>query len=129
MRSPRVSTAQLVTVATEGAARVRARDRAVAQAAVAALPAADRALLAKHGIRVALVPGASLGAGMLGATKVVRAANGRLVPTHIRVAASGAGRGVESLREVIQHEVGHAVSVLRAQDRSEDAAAAYAKRF
>jgi hypothetical protein len=106
---------------------VRARERAVAAAAIAALPKSDRALLAQHGLHVELVPHASLGPGLLGATTVVRTTAGALVPTKIRVASRVHGAGVESLREVVQHEIGHAISVLRAQDGSEDAAEAYAR--
>jgi hypothetical protein len=107
---------------------VNAAQREVAAAAIARLPAADRALLARHGLRVQLVGARSLEDGMLGATTVVRGDDGRLRPTAIRVAARIHGRGVESLAEVVQHEIGHAVSVLREQDRSEDAATAYARR-
>jgi hypothetical protein len=39
------------------------------------------------------------------------------------------GVGANALAEVVQHELGHAISVLREQDRSEDAAAAYARRW
>ncbi len=109
---PRVSGAQLRT----------------AQKAVASLPKADRALLARHGLRVTLVPTKSLEDGMLGATSIVRAKDGRWVPTQIRIASRISGRGAESLAEVVQHEVGHALSVLRDQDRSEDAAHAYARK-
>ncbi len=107
---------------------VTVAQRDVASKAIAALPKADRALLAQHGLRVQLVGAKSLEDGMLGATAVVRGDDGRLRPTGIRVASRIDGVGVESLREVVQHEIGHAVSVLRQQDRSEDAAAAYARR-
>lgn len=100
-----------------------------AQRAVAQLPAADRALLAKHGLRVQLVAARSLEDGMLGATSIVRTADGSWTPTSIRVASRITGRGAESLAEVVQHEVGHALAVLREQDRSEDAAHAYARRW
>ena len=102
--------------------------RTVVRAAIARLPAADRVLLAKHGLQVHLVGTKSLEDGMLGATTVVRDDDGRLRPTAIRVASRVHGTGVESLAEVVQHEVGHAISVLRAQDRTEDAAARYARR-
>lgn len=98
------------------------------RAAIAKLPAADRALLARHGLRVQLVPKASLEDGMWGATSIERAKDGRWTPTEIRVASRIKGTGVESLAEVVQHEIGHAISVLRDQDRSEDAAGAYARR-
>ncbi|MBC7460431.1 MAG: hypothetical protein H7287_03625 [Thermoleophilia bacterium] len=103
-----------------------ARELATARAAIAALPLADRALLARHGLRVELVPRQSLGQGMLGATLITRGADDRLAPTSIRIASRATGPGPEALREVVQHEIGHAISVLRRQDRSEDAAAQYA---
>lgn len=65
---------------------------------------------------------------MLGATTVVRNARGALVPTKIRVASGARGVGAESLAEIVQHEVGHAISVLRRQDDSERAATAYARQ-
>ena len=99
-----------------------------ANRAVASLPKADRALLARHGLKVTLVPTKSLEDGMLGATSIVRGRDGRWTPTEIRVASRISGRGAESLAEVVQHEVGHALAVLRDQDRSEDAAHAYARR-
>lgn len=112
-----------------GGAKVRASELAEARAAIAKLPAADRALLARHGLRVELVASKALEDGMLGATSIVRGATGRWQPTQIRVAARLEGRGADSLAEVVQHEVGHALSVLRGQDRSEDAAQAYARRW
>lgn len=99
----------------------------VAARTLRALPKADRQLLAHHGIRIELVGSSSLGDGMLGATSIVRESSGRWVPTRIRIAAKVEGRGPESLSEVIQHEIGHAVSVLREQDRSEDAARRFAR--
>ncbi len=108
--------------------RVSGSQLRIANQAVAALPKADRALLAKLGLRVTLVPTKSLEDGMLGATSIVRGRDGRWVPTEIRVASRIHGKGAESLAEVVQHEVGHALSVLRDQDRSEDAAHAYARK-
>jgi hypothetical protein len=108
---------------------VRAGELRAVRAAIAKLPAADRALLTRHGLRVQLVPTASLEDGMWGATSIERAASGRWTPTEIRVASRIRGTGVESLAEVVQHEIGHAISVLRSQDRSEDAAGRYARRW
>lgn len=110
-------------------ASVRPDELRVARAAVAKLPAADRALLARLGLRVQLVPSRGLEDGMLGATSIVRGRDGRWSPTAIRVASRIEGRGPGSLGEVVQHEVGHALAVLRRQDRSEDAAHAYARRW
>lgn len=126
------SAARLVGVAPAARARrstVRTSELGAARAAVAKLPAADRALLARHGLRVQLVPTRALEDGMLGATSIVRGRDGRWSPTAIRVASRLDGRGAESLAEVVQHEVGHALAVLRRQDRSEDAAHAYARRW
>ncbi|MCB0877522.1 MAG: hypothetical protein KDC46_00875 [Thermoleophilia bacterium] len=117
----------LVVARSTGTQRVSASQLTTARVAVSKLPAADRALLARHGLRVELVPATALEDGMLGATSIVRDADGRWAPTTIRVASRIHGRGVESLAEVVQHEVGHAISVLRSQDRSEDAAGAYAR--
>lgn len=128
LRNP-ASAATLVAARARGSARVHQRELAAARAAVARLPAADRALLARHGIRIQLVAASSLEDGMLGATRIARGANERWMPTQIRVASRLTGRGAESLAEVVQHEVGHAISVLRRQDRSEDAAERYARRW
>jgi hypothetical protein len=116
----------LTRVGHDPDAKVRASELATVQAAIAKLPAADRQLLARHHLHVELVPHQSLGDGMLGATNIVRDRAGLLVPTSIRVASRAHGRGPDALAEVAQHEIGHAVAVLRSQDRSEDAAAQYA---
>lgn len=135
MRASRTaSPARLVApsaTSTRGGRRasVRSTELRAARAAVAKLPAADRALLARLGLRVQLVPTRGLEDGMLGATSIVRGRDGRWSPTAIRVASRIDGRGAESLGEVVQHEVGHALAVLRRQDRSEDAAHAYARRW
>jgi hypothetical protein len=107
--------------------------RAELQAAVAALrqlPAADIELIAKAGIQIHLVPTQGLEDNLLGATTIVQDhTGGRWRPTVIRIAARANLPGSESLPEIVQHEFGHAVSVIRNQDRSEDAAIAYAKRY
>lgn len=121
------SARQLVTTGASGRARVSAGEQRRARAAIAMLPAADRALLARHGLRVELVPTKALEDGMLGATSIERDSEGRWAPTSIRVASRITGKGAESLGEVIQHEIGHALAVLREQDRSEDAAHDYAR--
>ncbi len=118
----------MVTPQRAAGASVTAKELRTARAAVAKLPKADRALLVRHGLQVRLVPNASLEDGMLGATSIERARDGRWKPTEIRVASRIAGKGAESLAEVVQHEIGHALAVLRGQDRSEDAAHAYARR-
>jgi hypothetical protein len=114
---------------TAGAAGhgVRASELATARAAIAKLPKADRALLAQHHLHVELVGTKSLEDAMWGATSVERDDAGKLIPTRIRVASHIHGVGANALGEVVQHELGHAISVLREQDRSEDAAEAYAR--
>lgn len=119
----------LVATGTSGRGRVSDAQQRRVRAAIAKLPAADRALLARHGLRVELVPVRALEDGMLGATNIERDAEGRWTPTSIRVASRITGSGAESLAEVVQHEVGHALAVLRDQDRSEDAAHAYARKW
>ncbi|MCW2972536.1 MAG: hypothetical protein JWN72_809 [Thermoleophilia bacterium] len=126
MRLAPTSARALTRIGHADGAKVTARELATTRAAIAALPAADRALLVRHGLHVELVPKQSLGQGMLGATLITRDAGDRLTPTSIRVASRATGKGPEALREVVQHEIGHAISVLRKQDRSEDAAAQYA---
>ena len=63
---------------------------------------------------------------MLGATQIRRDSENRRVPTSIRVAARAHGVGRDSLHEIVQHEIGHAIAVIRRQDASEDAAEQYA---
>lgn len=107
--------------------------RAEMQQAVAALrllPAADLALVARNGIQIHLYPIAGLEDSLLGATTIVQNnEGGPWHPTMIRVASRANLSGSQSLGEIVQHEFGHAVSVLRSQDRSEDAAIAYARRY
>lgn len=117
----------LVAASNAAGSRVRARELELARQAVAMLPAADRALLRALGLRVELVPQRSLEDGMLGATNIIRDESGRWSPIRIRVACRSGGVGAESLAEVVQHEVGHAISVARSQDRTEDAAGRYAR--
>jgi len=106
---------------------VSAAQRRTAEQAIAKLPVADRALIARLGLRVQLIPASALEDGMLGATTVVRDAQGRMVATAIRVASRLDGTGVDSLAEVVQHELGHVISVERHQDSSERAAQQYAR--
>ena len=117
----------LALVARAPGSKVTAGELSAVRSALAKLPASDRALLARNHLRVELVPRASLEDGMLGATEVVRGSDERLRPTRIRVASHVTGTGADSLAEIAQHEVGHAISVLRHQDRSEDAAEQYAR--
>lgn len=101
------------------------------------LPPGDRALLARSGVRIELLDTETIpedprapvqgggGGAIIGATQIdIDPASGRARPSIIRIAA----RPVDgtALRDVILHETGHAVSVLRSDDRSEDAAELYA---
>lgn len=103
-------------------------EMAAAVAALRRLPAADLALIASRGIAVHLVPTSGLEDGLLGATTILQAKDGSWYPTEIRIAAHAGLSGEESLGEIVQHEFGHAVAVLRQQDRSEEAAIAYARQ-
>jgi hypothetical protein len=95
-------------------------------AALEQLPPADIALVAAHHVAIHLDPVSGLQGGLLGATTVLKSAAGTWYPTVIHVAADAGLSGVDSLGEIVQHEFGHAVSVLRHQDRSEAAAIKYA---
>lgn len=103
----------------------------VMQAAIAALrklPAEDLALIARSGIRIHLLPVSGLEDGLLGATTIEHnKSTDRWKPTDIRIAAAAGLPGDQAVGEIVQHEVGHAVAVLRRQDRSEDAAISYAR--
>lgn len=94
------------------------------------LPATDIALIASRGIQVHLYPTGGLEGGLLGATTIVQdEAGGAWSPTRIRIAARAGLDGAQSLGEIVQHEFGHAVSVIKSQDRTEDAAHAYARTY
>ncbi len=93
------------------------------------LPAGDLALLAQYGVPIELHPVAALEGGLVGATRIVQRGNGPWIPVRIQVAVRHQLRGDRSIPEIVQHEVGHAISVIRYQDRSEAAAEAYARRY
>ncbi len=97
-------------------------------AALQMLPAADLALVARHNITIHLVPASGLEDGLLGATTIIQNdPTSPWIPTKIRIAVRAGLTGTESIGEIVQHEFGHAVSVLRQQDRSEAAAIKYAR--
>lgn len=99
-----------------------------AVAALRKLPAADLALIGRRGIHIHLVPVSGLEDGLLGATTIVQDdPTSPWVPTKIRIAVRAGLTGSESIGEIVQHEFGHAVSVIRTQDRSEEAAIKYAR--
>lgn len=119
----------LVVPDRAGSAAVTQNEMSQAVTALQLLPAADLALVASRGIAIHLVPTAGLEDGLLGATTVIQdGAGSPWRPTVIRVAVRAGLSGTESVREIVQHEFGHAVSVLRRQDRSEAGAIRYAQR-
>lgn len=114
-----------LTSRRSGGDGISARQLELARRTLASLPRADRELVARAGVSISLEPRASLGDGVLGACDIVqRHGSSRWEPTGIRIAADTGAK----LAEIIRHEVGHAVAVLRSQDRSEDAAHRYAAR-
>lgn len=118
-----------------GNERVSTAELLAAVAGVSSLPVADQQLVAASGVRVRLLPSAALeqgadGRNLLGGTTIERDASGeRWAPTGVRIAVRAGRAGRESTPEIVQHELGHVVSVLRGQDRSEQAAEAYAGRY
>jgi hypothetical protein len=98
-------------------------------AALAKLPAADVQLLVQNNIPIELIPVATLGQRMLGATQIDQLPSGMWHPSLVRIAVRARMSGAYTNGEIAQHEVGHVVSVIRRQDRSEDAAISYAKRY
>lgn len=102
------------------------------------LPVQHQLLLARAGIAVELLPVTQLeqvegtSQPVLGATAVSQDSSGRWVPSRIRIATDSpisAKGGVNAISEVTQHEIGHAISVMSTQDRSEDAAIRYAATY
>jgi hypothetical protein len=119
-----------------GTLRVTVSQLQAVEAGIALLPLADQQVVARAGVHVQLLPTTALeqteaGHDLLGATTIIQEgpANSPWIPTLIRVAVAGGRSGTEATPEVIQHEIGHVVSVERYQDRSEAAAIAYAKRY
>ncbi len=94
---------------------------------IAQLPVADQQLLASRGIEIHLLPTGGLEQGLLGATTIVREnASTPWRPTLVRVAVAAGGVGREANSEIVQHEIGHCVSVIERGDNSELAADTYA---
>lgn len=117
-----------------GNLRVDATQLRQAVAGVASLPLAHQKLVASAGVRVELVPVAALdGAKMLGSTTIIQAGDGLWRPTLVQIAVaapqSASGTGRESVDNITQHEVGHAVAVLTTQDRGEAVAERYAAAY
>jgi len=94
------------------------------------VPEADRRILVDRGIDIELVPDEVLPDGNIGATTIVSDAGdgGPWRPTAVRIAALGTAPG-EQPADIALHEIGHVVSVVRHQDRSEAAAEDYALRY
>lgn len=110
-------------------------ERLQATSALEFIPPEDRELLARNGVRIRVLDAESVPRDpaapapgsdpLIGATTVYTdPRGGSPVPTAITVAA----RPIDgtSLLEVLLHETGHAVSVLRTGDRTEEAAERYA---
>lgn len=91
------------------------------------LPQADVAAVAQAGVKINLLPTNTLEDGLLGATTILRSNDSApWRPTLVRVAVRARLRGDEATPEIVQHELGHVLSVLRKQDTSEEAAEQYA---
>lgn len=102
------------------------------------LPLQHQLVIARSGIPIELLPIAQLeqvsgtSQPVLGATAVVQDGSGAWIPTRIRIAVRSplaTTNRLNSIGEVTQHEIGHALAVLGNQDRSEDAAHRYAARY
>lgn len=113
-----------------GGARVSDAQLQQAMLGVQQLPAADQALMARSGVVIELLPIVSLNGGrQVGATNV-EDIDGRWVPTSMRVTVGSSAAiprtGIDTIAETVQHEIGHVLSVMTRQDRSEAAAIRYA---
>ncbi len=100
---------------------------------VQSLPYADQALIARLGVPIRILPTSSLEVtnegARLGATTIETGKGGPTVPTLVRVAARSGRGGAESTSEIVQHELGHVVSVARFNDKTEVAAERYAQQY
>lgn len=116
-----------------GALRVGEREVKQALQGVSMLPFSDQKALAQLGIPIELVPVSQLEQlpgttrPVVGVTRI-NGPNGMLRPQRIRIAALQAQVG-SSVREAVQHEIGHALLVVSRQDTSEESAIAYAARY
>lgn len=106
--------------------KVSKAEMSQAVAALRMLPAKDLDLIAKRKIHIHLYPVSGLEDGLLGATTIVQNEDSSWRPTTIRIAVRSGLAGTQSIGEIVQHEFGHAVSVIRSQDKSEEAAIRYA---
>lgn len=121
-----------------GASRVTDDQVAQAVRGIQLLPVQDQLAIARSGVVIELVPVEHLEQvpgttePVLGATAVNQAAGGRWVPRGIRVAVDSplsTRGGVNSIGEVVQHEIGHCIAVMGTQDRSEATAIRYAQTY
>ncbi len=110
-----------------GRRRVTRQQLADAIRGIQMLPLADQQRVARLGVRVNLVPVATLEDTLLGATAIEQDQSGRWHPTAVRVAVAAGLGGHEATAEIVQHELGHVLSVTRDQNLSEEAAEAYAR--
>jgi hypothetical protein len=116
-----------------GSVRIGLTELQQAIRGVSLLPIAHQQTIARMGIPIELVPVVQLERvpgttdPVVGATRVTGRV-GALVPERIRIAAYQSQVGT-SVQEAVQHEIGHALAVAAYQDRSEDTAIAYAKRY
>lgn len=120
-----------------GAAQVTAAELLQAVRGVQLLPLAHQRAIAMLGVPVELLPVQHL-EQVAGTTEPVVGATavsgpiGAGVPTLVRIAARSpwaAQGGAQAIGEVVQHELGHVISVLTRQDRSEEAAIRYAQTY
>ena len=112
-----------------GDSRVSSQELTEVVRSIYSLPAADVNQIANSGVPVHLLPVARLEDDLLGATKILKQQNGAWRPSYVRIAVRANGSGVDSTPEIVQHELGHVLAVLRNQDRTEVAAEQYARSF
>jgi hypothetical protein len=102
------------------------------------LPLAHQQVIARLGLPIELVPVQELERApdqpgpVLGLTTIDTNAAGRGVPTRLRVVThspTASINPVNSITEVVQHEIGHVIAVTSRQDRSEETAIAYATAY
>lgn len=111
-------------------ARVTPDELLAAVAGIRRLPESDQRLIAQSSVPIALLPVAGLEDGLLGATTIVQQdKSSPWKPTLVRVAVRAGLERDESTPEILQHELGHVVSVLNGQDFSEQAAERYAQAY
>lgn len=120
-----------------GTAQVSAAELSQAIQGIQLLPFAHQRAIAILGIPIELVPVQQL-EQVAGTTQPVVGATaidgpvGAGHPTRVRIATHSpwaAQGGAQGIGEIVQHELGHVISVLVRQDRSEAAATRYAETY